>query len=522
MRASVVTFDFAAHTVTTLASYTHGLTELAGPVAYPLDPQRIAEDLRRGELHIVEDTTTLARPPAIMQALQIAGLRSYMSVALISDADLIGVLTVGSDQLGRFAPEQIEIAREIANQLAVAIKNSWLHSSEQRARRTTETFHRANLALTRTLELDVVLETLLDFLAQLVPYDSANVMLLEADARLVVRSMRGYERWTDPEQTRALVFNVDDTPVMQQLLTSQASMLISDTRTYPGWERPLGTEHVLSWMGVPLNAGGALIGIYSMDKAEPGFFTPDHVQLAESLAAQAAVAIQNARLFAEVQAGREHLQQLSRRLVEVQEAERRHLARELHDEIGQTLTGLSLALTIGARATFDSLRTRMAEAQRQVNDLTAQIRSLSLDLRPSMLDDLGLLPALLWYFRRYTAQTQVQVTFKHTAVEQRFAANIEITAYRVIQEALTNVARHAGVDMVIVRLWANEQLLGIQIEDRGRGFDAMAALAPYRSNGLTGMRERVLLIGGYFTIDSAPEAGARLTAELPLADRFER
>ena len=207
------------------------------------------------------------------------------------------------------------------------------------------------------------------------------------------------------------------------------------------------------------------------------------------------------------------LQALSRRLLEVQEEERGRLARELHDEIGQTLTGLDLALGRGDRLGADGLRRAVAEARDGIRELTGQIRDLSLRLRPSMLDDLGLLPALLWHFERYTARTGVYVVFHHTGLARRFSRDGETAAYRIVQEALTNVARHAGVGEASVRIALDRDALRLQIEDRGAGFDAAAP----RSDGcgLSGMRQRVALLGGRLDVASASGSGTRLTAEWP-------
>jgi signal transduction histidine kinase len=144
------------------------------------------------------------------------------------------------------------------------------------------------------------------------------------------------------------------------------------------------------------------------------------------------------------------------------------------------------------------------------------VRQLSLDLRPAILDDLGLLPALLWHFDRYQDQG-VRVTFKHSGIEgRRFGSTLETAAYRIIQEALTNVARHACVCDVIVRAWTNSETLGVQIEDHGKGFDIELALAGSKTSGLTGMRERATLLEGQFIIESRPGAGTHITAEFPL------
>jgi signal transduction histidine kinase len=215
----------------------------------------------------------------------------------------------------------------------------------------------------------------------------------------------------------------------------------------------------------------------------------------------------------------ERLKFLSRRLMEVQETERRNIALELHDEIGQVLTGLKLTLEMGARLPVEEISSGLAEARVLVNELMARVRKLSLDLRPAMLDDLGLLPALLWHFEHYTAQTQVRVNFKHSGLERRrFGPEVETAAYRMVQEALTNAARHAQVRDVTVRLSTHPQTLWIEIEDRGQGFDVEAVLNASETSGLAGMRERAVLLGGSLTIESQPGAGTRLTAELSIAD----
>jgi PAS domain S-box-containing protein len=216
----------------------------------------------------------------------------------------------------------------------------------------------------------------------------------------------------------------------------------------------------------------------------------------------------------------EALQTFSQRLVEVQEAEGRHLARELHDEIGQLLTGLILRLEASTRLPAEEGMNSVREAQKLANELLSRVRGLSLDLRPAALDDLGLLPALLWQFERYTLATGVRVVFAHAAVEgRRFAPEIETAAYRIIQEALTNVARHAETAEAFVSISRVEDRLRVKIEDHGVGFDREAAGRTVPASGLTGMHERARLVHGRVRVESAPGAGTRVTAELSLDSR---
>jgi len=221
-------------------------------------------------------------------------------------------------------------------------------------------------------------------------------------------------------------------------------------------------------------------------------------------------------LFKRVKQTRDRLRLTSLWLVEAQEAERRRIARELHDEIGQTLMALKMSLHLSEQEPATAKQS-IGKAQRCVDDLLARVRRISLDLRPAMLDDLGLLPALLWHFERFSATTAVHVDFQHSGLEnRRFPHGIETAIYRVVQEALTNVSRHAAVTSATVRVWADLGTIGAQIADLGKGFDSTAALSTAISSGLSGMRERVGLLGGEFVIESAPGRGTRLNMSLPV------
>ncbi len=224
----------------------------------------------------------------------------------------------------------------------------------------------------------------------------------------------------------------------------------------------------------------------------------------------------------ELQIAYVRMQSLSQRLVKIQEAERREIARELHDEIGQALTGLKLVLGMSARELPAEVASSLDEAQSIVMGLMEQVRQISLDLRPAMLDDLGLVPTLLWYFERYSHQTGVHVDFKHTEVDRRFDPNVETAAYRIIQESLTNIARYAKVDQVQVRLWVEDTVLILRIEDQGVGFDLDPVIAAAASNGLSGMRERAALLGGTLIIESSPGHGTLIITELPIAEEIEK
>ncbi len=207
------------------------------------------------------------------------------------------------------------------------------------------------------------------------------------------------------------------------------------------------------------------------------------------------------------------LRALSRRLFQAQEDERRAISRELHDEIGQMLTGLLYRLESAKHAEPAEAARIIPEAQEVARGLLTQLRNLSHNLRPSMLDELGLLPSLSAHCKQFSQLTGIAVDFANERVPEDLPPEISTAAYRIIQEALTNVARHAGATQVKTRIWADGDRLHILVQDQGKGFDPASAAG---SSGLSGMRERAALLDGLLTIDSFPGRGTRITAELPL------
>jgi len=176
-----------------------------------------------------------------------------------------------------------------------------LLAHEQVIRQETEILRDANIALTEDLSLERVVETLLDFLSQLVPFDSANVMLRSGDSQFVVSALRRYEAFQDVETSRFIAFDTKTNPLLQRICLTKQTVVVADTHREPGWQWVNGAGHVRNWLGVPLVVSGNVIGLYSLDKAEPFFFRPEHVRLAEALAPRAASAIQNAKLFEQSQ-----------------------------------------------------------------------------------------------------------------------------------------------------------------------------------------------------------------------------
>ncbi len=212
----------------------------------------------------------------------------------------------------------------------------------------------------------------------------------------------------------------------------------------------------------------------------------------------------------------EKLRALSRRLLQVQEEERRSIGQDLHDQVGQSITVLKLMLDRAVKSANPEVEQTLRKATSVADELVSQIRELSSELVPRVLDDLGLLPALLWQIEQLRERTGVRIDFRHSGLEREIPSDVAIAAFRVTQEALTNAVRHSGSEDIVFEVSADSESLRLWVEDHGEGFDFFS-LKPDSSNGIVGIEERVNLLGGSLEIDTSPGYGTRLYVTLPLS-----
>jgi signal transduction histidine kinase len=205
---------------------------------------------------------------------------------------------------------------------------------------------------------------------------------------------------------------------------------------------------------------------------------------------------------------------LSYRLIKAQEEERRRIGQEVHDTMGGAITLLNLTLHKMEAAVNEPARPLLEEINEIVDELADEVSMLSGTLRPPVLDELGLAAALESYFELYTRRASIRVNFGQDGAQGHFPEAVETAAYRIVQEALTNVARHAGVNEVKVTLEADIDVLRVRIEDQGCGFDPEKLAR--ESSGILGMEDRAFLAGGTLAIESSPGNGTVITCDLPL------
>jgi signal transduction histidine kinase len=276
-----------------------------------------------------------------------------------------------------------------------------------------------------------------------------------------------------------------------------------------------------SVISAPLRASGKIVGVVTAASPRPHHFNDDNLKFLLVVAERVAPAIERARLIETVHAGHERQKALSTRLLSAQEEERRRIAIELHDELGQILTAVKIHLQSVARKADLPFRADLAEAVTSVDQAMERVRDLALDLRPAVLDDLGLPTALRWYTQRFARDTGIEVYFAADSAP-RLEAALETACFRVAQEALTNVMRHAQARHVWVELRVGKNETALKISDDGNGFDVTAARERATggvSVGLLGMEERVSLLSGEFEVRSVSGKGTQLSARFPTAVR---
>jgi PAS domain S-box-containing protein len=445
------------------------------------------------------------------------GARSAIAFPVWAKEESLGVIALGSRTPRKFHPSEVSLLESLGNLMGIAVQKVRLYEQSLFQRDRLSTLHEIDLAVASSLRLKTVLDLLVDKICFFLPNSAVTIRLWnEPSGKLEFTVCRNFneEEWREHEQGFGDLGGLNGT-VLQTRAVVEVSNIETDPRVaHAGFYRKQG---IAGFLLIPLLVRDQFLGVLGLFTREANEWPKDEVEFLITLASAAAIAVDNAQLYEETLAGREQLKALSHRLLEAQEAERYDTAHKLYDEVGQELAALRVNLDMSERLPQDGARQQnLKQAQTGVEKLLNRVLNLSLDLRPPILDDFGILAALSWYFKRYTAQTGVRVDFQHRGIEGRFSSAVETVAYRIAQEALTLAARHAGVKEVTMQVRATQETLYIAVEDRGNSFHSKAEPSANVGEGLSRMRERAALVGGQLFVDSGIGRGTRITTELPL------
>jgi signal transduction histidine kinase len=457
---------------------------------------RDAKPLRLHDL--TEDARSAGVPPGHPP------MRSFLGVPIMLRGVAYGNLYLTEKQNGEdFTIEDEELVTLLAGQAAVAVENARLYEASNRWSRQLQSLNEVGNALATETDLDRLLDLIVRRLRELLDARVVALALPLGSDELRFAAVAGAEGLLGTTISRS---GSKSGAVMQRRRSERIDSVLDDPEVHQEISRQLAAR---TGMWVPLIGRSDVIGVLEIhDKEGPDArFTHDDFRLAETFATRAAVAVELSQRVA---------RDAVRRVVRAQEQERQRLARELHDETGQALTSILLGLKPLEEALADHpARSDLAQLRELVVGALQDVRRLAVELRPAVLDDFGLVPALERLVEGFAEQSQIRVDFHSALGELRLPPEVESTLYRVVQESLTNIVKHADAHNISVSLARRESTVAAVIEDDGAGFDQRAVRE--ESVGLIGMRERLALLDGRLEIESRPGAGTTVVAEVPLS-----
>lgn len=382
----------------------------------------------------------------------------------------------------------------------------------QRLLKRLRTLHQIDRAILDLFSPERIARDALDHMRELVPFCCASVLMLDADTHalapfvLIGGSLPPAYRETVPVDSEIEAF-----------LRSHRPFYVEDVRSLgslPHTVRAMNNPGIRAFVAVPLLANHEFVGSVNLGGGDPALCEPDHIEIVREIAASLAVSLQNARLLQSVTLQQAQIRAINARMAEVEESERKRLATDLHDRIGQNLTTLGIHIHYArerlSAECAGTVAPRLDDSLALVDELSETIRDVMTELRPPLLDDYGLRAALKWYVETYTKRTGVHARLSG-ALAGRLPISVETILFRMTQELMTNVVKHARAAKVYVRLEEEGEAVRLIVVDDGIGFD-VGGLGPPRGRsgwGLVTLRERAEALGGHIELESTPGVGTR-------------
>ncbi|MFQ5949547.1 MAG: GAF domain-containing protein [Nitrospiria bacterium] len=452
------------------------------------------------------------------------GLLSYMGIPVKSAGHPWGILCLFSRNR-IFPKDDLEIFNLAGREFGFAIDSVRLFEEMRQRVEDLEIINAVSRSITKSLHPERLLSSIANGLKQMIGASNCYIFSVEDKRNLLFGVAASDQRGGAILKAE---FKMNENTVVSLTARERHPFVIEnaphDSRVDKKWIRLFKSRSLFS---VPLVNKERIIGVVLLDETRYfRRFSKEEIRRIASLAGQISHAIENATLHQAVQKHLERLQTLSIAIVNIQEEERRRIAKKLKDGAGKDLLNIKNSLEWVEKEienTDKTLKERLEKMIAQTSKILEGLRKLSHDLRPSILDESGLVPTLKWYIDTYSKQTGTTVHLQTTGTKKRLPARFEILLYRIIQEALTNTAKHAQAESVVISLEKKDIHLHLYITDDGRGFEVRRYFASppmaRRGIGILGMKERVELAGGTFFIDSTPGHGTRISIKVPLVKR---
>ncbi len=483
------------------------------------------------------------REPRYYSTGHIPDTKSELAIPLRAGNRIIGVLDVQSDRYHAFGKEDYTVLQILGNQIGVAIENARLYQETRRRYDAMVQLHETSLDINSELDMPKLLESMMRRGALLLNAQASSLFLYDS-AREIIRNVANHNTWRD---WSGVTLRPGEGVVGQVILTGKP-LIIND---YQNWDKrsPIfeGAPQTRA-IGAPLRWQDQVIGgvvISDVSNARP--FDHDDVWLLSQFADLATIAIKNAELHTQVKEFSQALEQkvaertaelssandevarkadqlrsLLGKTIEIQEGERARIARDMHDSVIQLITGvryeIQAAKVVGGATLTTDAQAKLATAHKILEEMKTEIRRVIYDLHPPTLDAVGLLPAIEKYAERFQELAGVICQVKISGDPVRLSPSGEIAVFRIVEEAMQNVATHAGARTTSVALRFEPDMLSVTIADDGHGFDYAQSVRTRNGEhlGLLGMQERVSSLGGTIQVDSNANSGTTIKFQVPV------